>query len=326
MLEKKLLDLYIFDGGDGGAGADGGGDAGGNNGDDDGNTGGTPLDQIVYGKQPADPAALEKAKPDPEKAPDDPATQTADVTDEPTPEQRDAEFDKLIKGEYKDLYAARVQKIIDTRFKQAKQAEAHAQKLAPVLELLAGRYNVDANDADALLKALESDEGYLEDEAIEQGLSVEQLKEMKRLQRDSAELRRINEERQRAEHAERVFQGWQEQARATAQVYQGFNLQSECQHPETGERFLGLLRSGVDVRTAYEVVHKDELIGGAMQFTAQQVQQKTINDIRTRGMRPPENGAAGGAGVTVKSDPNKLTKADRDEIARRVMRGERISF
>lgn len=56
---------------------------------------------------------------------------------------------------------------------------------------------------------------------------------------------------------------------------------------------MGLLRSGVDARTAYEVVHKDEIIGGAMQYTAQRVQEKVVNDIRARGMRPPENGGSG---------------------------------
>ena len=326
MLEKKLLDLYIFDG-DGG-GAAGAGDAGGAEGAD-GSEGGTPLDRILYGKQPEETPVKAQA-PDPaEAANDDSAAQDPDVAKSDKPrdaKQRIADFESLIKGEYKDLYDARVQGLIDKRFKQAKQAETQSAKIAPVLELIASKYGVDANDADALVKAIESDDSYFEDEAIEQGLSIEQLKEMKRLRRESAELRRITDERQRVEHAERIFQGWQEQAHATQQVYSGFNLQSECQHPETGERFLGLLKSGVDVRTAYEVIHKDELIGGAMQFTAQQVQQKTLNDIRTRGMRPAENGAGGGAGVLVKTDPNKLTKADRDEIARRVMRGERISF
>ena len=83
---------------------------------------------------------------------------------------------------------------------------------------------------------------------------------------------------------------------------------------------------GVDVRTAYELIHKDEIIAGAMQFTAKTVEQKIANKIMANGARPNENGMSSQSAAVVKSDVSQLSKADRQEIIRRVARGEKIRF
>ena len=113
-----------------------------------------------------------------------------------------------------------------------------------------------------------------------------------------------------------------QQEQDTKAVYPSFNLESEMQNPQ----FVNLLRSNVDVRTAYEVLHKDEIIPAAMQFTAKAVEQKITNKIMANGARPAENGMASQGAAVVKSDVSQLSKADRAEIARRVQRGEKISF
>jgi hypothetical protein len=99
-------------------------------------------------------------------------------------------------------------------------------------------------------------------------------------------------------------------------------LKTELQNPQ----FQRLIRSGIDVKTAFEVIHKDEIIPAAMQYTAKTVEQKVVNNIRANGMRPSENGVTSKSPVEVKSDVSKLTKADRQEIIRRVRQGEKISF
>ena len=63
-----------------------------------------------------------------------------------------------------------------------------------------------------------------------------------------------------------------------------------------------------------------------MQYAVQQASQKIVNGIKAKGSRPTENGVSSGSAAVVKSDVNALTKKDREEIERRVMRGERISF
>ena len=90
--------------------------------------------------------------------------------------------------------------------------------------------------------------------------------------------------------------------------------------------FLKLLQSGVDVGSAYLVIHKDEIIPAAMQYTAKTVEQKLTNKIIAGGARPTENGNSSQSASVVKSDVSQLSKADRAEIIRRVQRGEKIRF
>lgn len=87
-----------------------------------------------------------------------------------------------------------------------------------------------------------------------------------------------------------------------------------------------LLRNGIDVKTAYEVVHKDEIIQGAMAVTARKVRERVIDNIRAYGRRATENGISSQAGIVFKTDINSLTKAGREEIDRKVARGEKIKF
>ncbi|MFZ5975208.1 MAG: hypothetical protein ACOYU3_07350 [Bacillota bacterium] len=326
------LNLRLFDGGEGGGGAATGAPGSAETGTDapEGATDSgrktkaekNPLAKVVYGKQEGsntEPAAKE------EPAKTEPDTKTGPIADADADAARKAEFDRLINGDYKDLYTERTQKMINERFKQTKQLEAQSEALAPVLDMLAQKYGVDAKDVKALSNAIQEDDSYYEQEAYDRGLTVDQLKQMKKLERENAEFRRVMEERSKAEEANRIMSTWYEQAEQTKGVYPGFDLEVECKNEATGERFVSLLRSGVDVKTAYEVIHKDDLIGGAMQYTAQQVAQKVTNDIRARGMRPAENGTSGNAAAAiVKSDPSKFTRQDREEISRRVQRGERI--
>ena len=266
-----------------------------------------PLADVQYGIQPTETAK--------ETAP------AAEVIENPT-EDRLAKFEALIKGEYKDLYDARVQDTVQKRLKSSKETVDKYNELTPTLEALAKKYGVDPSDIKALNKAIEEDDSYYEEEALEKGLSVQQLKEIRKMEKENAELKKQMEEQNRKDNANKLYAQWMEQADSTKQIYPSFDLRAEMQNP----KFLDLLRSNIDVRTAYEVMHKDDIIAGAMQFTAKTVEQKLTNKIIAGGARPAENGnSSQGASVT-KSDVSALTRADRAEIARRVARGEKISF
>ena len=106
------------------------------------------------------------------------------------------------------------------------------------------------------------------------------------------------------------------------EVYPTFDLEKEAGNPE----FAALLKRGVSMKQAFEVLHMDELMQGAMQYTAAKVQQTTARNIQARQARPDEGAAAKAAPVTAKTDVNKLTKADREKIAQEVMRGKIITF
>ena len=263
-----------------------------------------PLADVQYGIQPKE-----------ETSP------AAKVVENPT-EDRNAKFEALIKGEYKDLYDARVSDTVQKRLKGSKETVERYEALAPTIEALAKKYGVDPSDIKALNKAIEEDDSYYEEEALEKGITVEQLKEIRKMEKENAELKKQMEEQNRKENANKIYTQWMEQAESTKQIYPSFDLRAEMQN----SKFVDLLRSNIDVRTAYEVIHKDDIIAGAMQFTAKKVEQNLTNKIIANGARPAENGnSSQGASVT-KSDVSALTKADRAEIARRVARGDKISF
>ena len=248
-------------------------------------------------------------------------TPAAEVVENPT-EDRNAKFEALIKGEYKDLYDARVQDTVQKRLKGSKETVEKYEALTPTLEMLAKKYGVDASDIKALNKAIEDDDSYYEEEALEKGLSVEQLKEIRKMEKENAELKRQMEEQNRKENANKLYAQWMEQADKTKAIYPNFDLRTEMQN----SKFVDLLRSNIDVRTAYEVIHKDDIIAGAMQFTAKTVEQKVTNKIIAGGARPAENGNSSQGASVIKRDVSQLTKADRADIARRVARGEKISL
>lgn len=304
-----MLSLQLFaEGGSAGAGAGDGGTAEGQ-----GVTGVAALPQTKGAK--SNPLADVKYGIQEESAP-------AAEVQKPAASDRDAEFERLIKGEYKDLYDARMQDTIQKRLKGSKETVDKYNALTPTLELLAKKYGVDASDIEALNKAIQEDDSYYEEEAMEKGISVQQLKEFRKMERENANLRAQMEEAQRQENGKKLYSAWMQQAEATKQVYPSFDMEAEMSNP----RFVDLLRSNIDVRTAYEVLHKDEIIPAAMQFTAQAVESKLAKKIASNGARPSENGMRAQSAAVVKSDVSQLSKADRAEIIRRVARGEKIRF
>ncbi len=302
------LDLQLF--------ADGGGDGGGT-----GATGATgdngtaavstntkgvknPLADVKYGIQEDSQTT-------------DANTEAVDA-EQTNPIDRNVAFENLIKGEYKDLYDAKVKDTVQKRLKNSKEITDKYNALTPVLETLAKKYGVDASDAEALARAVAEDDSYFEEEALQRGIPVEEVKLSHKIQSENRMLRQRLEEASAAQN----YSMWMQQAEQTKTVYPTFDMDAELQNPE----FKKLLRSNVDVRTAYEVLHKDEIIPAAMQFTAKAVEQKLVNKVMANGARPTENGISDKSSVVVKSDVSQLSKADRDEIIRRVQRGEKIKF
>ena len=235
---------------------------------------------------------------------------------------RNAEFEKLIKGEYKDLYDAKMQDTIQKRLKGQKETVDKFNALTPTLDLLASKYGVDAGDIEALNKAISEDDSYYEQEALDKGMTVQQLKEIKKMERENADLKAQMEEAQRQENGKKLYAQWMQQAEEAKKVYPSFDIRAEMNNP----KFVDLLKSNIDVRTAYEVLHKDEIIPAAMQFTAQTVESKLAKKIASNGARPSENGMSSQSAAVVKSDVSQLSKEDRAEIIRRVQRGEKIRF
>lgn len=247
----------------------------------------------------------------------------AQPTTEPEPTlDRKSEFKKLIKGDYKDLYDAEVQRIVQDRLKSTKDQVAKYESLAPLLSMIGEKYGVDSDDAEALIKAIEDDDSYFADEAMERGMTVEELKNIRKIERENAKLKKQMAEYSMRENADKLYRTWLEQAENAKRFYPDLNLEMELQNDD----FKDLLRANIDVKTAYQVVHQDEIINGAMQYTAQAVEKKVTDKIRANGNRPSENGISSQGAAVVKTDVSQFSDADMDEIIRRVRNGERIKL
>ena len=264
-----------------------------------------PLANVKYGIQEEDGVQTADAQE---------TTETEPVVD------REAEFEKLIKGDYKDLYDAKVQSTIQNRLKGTKEQVAKLESLSPLLDMIGKKYGVDSSDVKALIQAIEDDDSYFAEEALERGITVDELKRIRKIERENAEFKKANQEREAQERADMRYRTWLNQTEEAKKLYPNLDLKTELKN----EAFGRLLLAGVDVGSAYLVTHKDEIIGGAMQHTAQQVEKKITNKIRANGSRPVENGISSQSAAVVKTDVSQFNDADMDEILRRVRNGEKI--
>ena len=272
-----------------------------------------PLANVKYGIQPEDDAQTTDVQTKITDA-DGVTAQTVD---------RNAEFEKLIKGEYKDLYDARVQDTVQKRLKGTKATVDKYNSLTPMFEKLSAKYGVDATDVEALMKAIDEDDSFYEQEALERGISVDEVKRINKIERENAEFRKQMKEQREKENADKTVAEWIKQSEQVKAVYPTFNLEAELQNP----KFIDVLRiPGVDVKTAFELIHKDEIIGSAMQFAVKNTEKKLTDKIIANGARPSENGISSQSASVTKSDVSKLTNADIDEVKRQVARGRKITF
>lgn len=104
-------------------------------------------------------------------------------------------------------------------------------------------------------------------------------------------------------------------------LYPNLDLAKEAKDP----RFTDLLKCGLDVRSAFEVVHKDEIISASMEYAAREVERMLTNKVLAEGTRPVENGGFHGPALS-KTDPKTMTRQERKDIVRRVFAGEKIVF
>lgn len=104
------------------------------------------------------------------------------------------------------------------------------------------------------------------------------------------------------------------------QVYPNFDWRREMASP----RFGRLVTAGVDGRTAYEIVHRQELLKAAMGYAAAQARSQMARSIASGGGRAAEN--RGDSRSVTRSDPRGLTSRELADIRKRVQDGEKIRF
>ena len=225
-------------------------------------------------------------------------------------------------------YNKQMQSVVQSRLRTAKTAEDNLAKLTPAVELLARRYNLDPTnmDYDALTKAINDDDSYYEDKALEMGVSVETAKKIDKQERDTAreklqEQRTLEDQKLRNHYASLERQGEE-----MKKVFPNFDLQKELQNP----RFLRMTSpsGGISVEDAYYAIHRNEIQTAAMQVTAQKTAQKISNAIQSGSRRPDESGTSSQAPSVTTFDYRAANRDQREALKKRIRdaaaRGEKL--
>lgn len=306
---RERLHLHMFDGA--AAGADSGAQAG------DGGfaslEGSEPT--VVYGKQEGSEDTTKT------EGSSQVAADNKEGGQDP-PVDKTKAFKDLIRGEYKEEYQKLFQTQLNSRMKKYNGMEERLQRSDEVLGMLYGVYGIHEGDLEGLARAIQYDDNLIQTQAEAQGLTPEQYRYNLQLQQQAAYARQQAEAAQQEAFMRQQYAQWEAEAEQMKNFFPDFDLAAECDNPD----FTGLLQSGVSVQAAFNAVHANEIMQGAIAQTAQSVKQSVADNIRARGNRPAENGTVTRPGVIVKNDPSKFTAKDREEIARRVARGETIKF
>jgi hypothetical protein len=225
-------------------------------------------------------------------------------------------------------YNKEIQAIVQSRLKSAKAAEENLSKLAPALELLARRHGLDTENMDyeAIAKAINDDDSYYEDMALEKGVTLEAAKRIDQQERDQARAQREEARNLEEQKLRNHFMKLEQQGEAMKKVFPNFDLRKELQDP----RFARMTSPnvGLSVEDAYHAIHRKEIMAAGMQVTAQQTAQKISNAIQAGSRRPDENGTSGQSASVTTFDYSKASKAQREALKREIRaaaaRGEKL--
>ena len=237
-----------------------------------------------------------------------------------TEQQREEMFRALIKGEYKDLYEREIRRLLQSRFRHSDAKLRRLETLSPLLDRLCARYGVNPGDIEGLCRVLDSEEAEAANPRPAEGHSEAAGAAGENGAGDIPPAREGYAEQDDAAGA--IIAAWLSQAEALRETVPDFDFSRES----ANEDFARLLAAGLPVETAYEIVHRDELLESGMRYAARETERRLLGALAARGARPGENALSPNGAALVKSDPRSMTKAERREIARRAMRGEKITF
>ena len=241
-----------------------------------------------------------------------PQEQVATAEENPTEEKTETPATKKsweeIKKEYEEEYQKETQDMMKKRLKNVKESDEILAKITPALEVIARKYGVDVSDYDALAKAINDDDAYYEDKALEMGVPVETAKRIDQQDRDTARQARNLEQQKLLNH----FMRMEQQGESLKKVFPNFDLRTELQNPVFARMTSPDI--GLSVEDAYHAVHRKEIMQAGMQAAAQQTAQKMANAIQAGSLRPDENGTSGKSSSVTTFDYSKASKAQREAL------------
>lgn len=239
------------------------------------------------------------------------------------PEAHRKAFGELMRGEYNREFG----EIIVQATQKAYDSILNEQgPVGRILNALGQKYGTAPGDYEALAAAVEGgvvkDDAYYEDMAMKKGISVQLAKEMDALESENAKHRAAEQQRAEAAKMEAIQQEWDAAAERIRAEDPGFDIKTALADPD----FAQMLKLGVKMEDAYKARYFDDIMARRTTQTAKTVEKGVEARIRQRGARPSENGTNPGGAAVLKTDVSKLTPQQCEELERRAMRGQIITF
>ena len=239
------------------------------------------------------------------------------------PEAHRKAFGELMRGEYNREFG---EMIVQATQKAYDSILNEQGPVGRILNALGQKYGTAPGDYEALAAAVEGgvvkDDAYYEDMAMKKGISVQLAKEMDALESENAKHRAAEQQRAEAAKMEAIQQEWDAAVERIRAEDPGFDIKTALADPD----FAQMLKLGVKMEDAYKARYFDDIMARRTTQTAKTVEKGVEARIRQRGARPSENGTNPGGAAVLKTDVSKLTPAQCEELERRAMRGQIITF
>ena len=239
------------------------------------------------------------------------------------PEAHRKAFGELMRGEYNREFG---EMIVQATQKAYDSILNEQGPVGRILNALGQKYGTAPGDYEALAAAVEGgvvkDDAYYEDMAMKKGISVQLAKEMDALESENAKHRAAEQQRAEAAKMEAIQQEWDAAVERIRAEDPDFDIKTALADPD----FAQMLKLGVKMEDAYKARYFDDIMARRTTQTAKTVEKGVEARIRQRGARPSENGTNPGGAAVLKTDVSKLTPQQCEELERRAMRGQIITF